>query len=369
MEEATTGCDNVAIGQDALGDGILTGFKNIAIGCQSSKDLTSGTDNIALGRGSYKDATTGCYNIAIGTGTMGASVVTGLMNIGMGPNALDALTSGSCNIAMGDGALGAATTGVNNIALGAHALGSCIVTGATNIGIGCSSLSALTSGANNIVMGDDAANVLTTATNMISIGRCSGGAQVSGDNNIMIGTHSGFNPHENNTTASNRVTLGNHTTGAFNVSSALSNPSDERDKTDVSDLDLGLDYIKALRPVFYRWDKRGWYDEYVDSPPQTDEEKEEYATFNPDGSRKKNRWEIGLLAQEALAAEKLHTNKLQVKNEGEEEESNEGLTVDGTHYAGYRMQYQKIIMPLILSAQELDDKIAALAARVTTLED
>jgi len=36
---------------------------------------------------------------------------------------------------------------------------------------------------------------------------------------------------------------------------------------------------------------------------------------------------------------------------------------------GYQMTYQKLIMPLILSAQELDDKIDALATRVTTLED
>ena len=153
------------------------------------------------------------------------------------------------------------------------------------------------------------------------------------------------------------------------ISIGLSNTSDCRDKTDVTDLDLGLDYIKALRPVYYRWDKRGWYDEYLDNVPKTDEEKEEYANFKPDGSRKKNRWEMGLMAQEVLAAEKLHTDKVQVINEGEEEESAEGLTVEGTHLKGYQMKYQKLIMPLILSTQELDDKIAALTTRVTSLED
>ena len=48
--------------------------------------------------------------------------------------------------------------------------------------------------------------------------------------------------------------------------------------------------------------------------------------------------------------------------------ANEGVTVEGTLETGYQMQYQKITMPLIKAAQELDDKIVALAARVTDLE-
>jgi hypothetical protein len=35
------------------------------------------------------------------------------------------------------------------------------------------------------------------------------------------------------------------------------NTSDERDKTDVVDTDLGLDFINALRPINYRWSERG----------------------------------------------------------------------------------------------------------------
>ena len=115
------------------------------------------------------------------------------------------------------------------------------------------------------------------------------------------------------TSQDNWVQLGNNSVGCFVVSIGLTNPSDKRDKTDVSDLDLGLDYIKALRPVYYRWDKRSWYNDSA-TPWGTDDEKNIYLNYEPDGTNKRNRWEIGLLAQEALVAEKAHTSKEQVIN-------------------------------------------------------
>ena len=144
--------------------------------------------------------------------------------------------------------------------------------------------------------------------------------------------------------------------------------SDKRDKTDVSDLDLGLDYIKALRPVYYRWDKRGWYDEW-NTPEKIDAARSDYMTFEPDGSKKRHKWEVGLLGQEALAAEKLHTDKEQCMNEDcGNIHADEGIFVHGTNETGYRMPYNDLVMPLINAAQELDAKIVALTSRVTTLE-
>jgi hypothetical protein len=52
-----------------------------------------------------------------------------------------------------------------------------------------------------------------------------------------------------------------------------------------------------------------------------------------------------------------------------DEIANEGVTVEGTLERGYRMQYQKLIMPLIKSVQELAAENIALAAKVTALED
>jgi len=128
-----------------------------------------------------------------------------------------------------------------------------------------------------------------------------------------------------------------------------------------------LDYINALRPVYYRWDKRGWYDEW-DTPEKIAAAKSDYLAYEPDGSNKRNRWEIGLLAQEVLVAEKKHTSNTQVLNEGMEQAANEGLTVEGTLEKGYQLQYQKITMPLIKAVQEVDAAVIALTKRVKDLE-
>ena len=262
-----------------------------------------------------------------------------------------ALTTGKCNIAIGTGALQASTTGCVNLAMGESAMGACTATGIRNVAIGADAMQNLTTGFQNTTLGNGAGRIITT-------GCC----------NTLIGAFAGCNSEVSTQTGTNVIALGGHTAANFFVSVALSNPSDKRDKTDVTDLDLGLDYIKALRPVYYRWDKRSYYDD-SGKPNGTADELDTFLNYEPDGSKKRHRWEIGLMAQEVLAVEKLHTNKSQVINEGIDEVCNEGLTVEGTHNKGYQMQYQKLIMPLIKSTQELDDKIVALTTRVTSLED
>ena len=68
--------------------------------------------------------------------------------------------------------------------------------------------------------------------------------------------------------------------------------SDSGDKTDVTDFTKGLDWIKALRYVTYRWDKRTWYGT-----------EESYST----GSKKRSRLHIGFLAQESRTGKWLWT--------------------------------------------------------------
>ena len=60
-------------------------------------------------------------------------------------------------------------------------------------------------------------------------------------------------------TSSNVIGLGDENISSFNCQVALTVASDERDKTDFVDLDLGLDFVKALEPVTYYWDKRSKY--------------------------------------------------------------------------------------------------------------
>jgi hypothetical protein len=327
-----SGGDNISIGRSTM-CAATSASENISIGATSMRAKESGADSIAIGRGALGTAAAGAENIAIGTGAMGGSLVTGAKNIGIGKNVIDALTSGTLNVAIGTGAMGVANCGSCNTAVGNRALDSSCA--ASNY---------------NSAFGSDAGQHVT-----------------GGGNNLHLGQGSGANPEVSTTTQDGIIALGNHQATVFYATIALTVVSDARDKTDVADLDLGLDYIKALRPVYYRWDKRGWYDDSGD-PHGTAEEKETYLDYEPDGSNKRNRWEIGLLAQEVLAAEKLHTSNSQVINEGIETVANEGITVEGTNEGGYQIQYQKITMPLIKATKELDAKIVALTARVADLE-
>ena len=67
--------------------------------------------------------------------------------------------------------------------------------------------------------------------------------------------------------------------------------SDARDKTDVVPLPSSLDFVEALNPVTFKWDKRSNY-------RVTDEDGNVTDTPTPDGTHKEDRPFAGFLAQE-----------------------------------------------------------------------
>ena len=58
---------------------------------------------------------------------------------------------------------------------------------------------------------------------------------------------------------SNQVQLGDFNTLAYCYGSGIISRSDARDKADIRDTRLGLDFICALHPVDYKWDMREDY--------------------------------------------------------------------------------------------------------------
>jgi hypothetical protein len=67
----------------AIGLGLLTGADNIAIGRQAGYDLTSGIYNVFQGYQAGQNATTANYTIAIGYNAIGGGVLTGTRNIAL----------------------------------------------------------------------------------------------------------------------------------------------------------------------------------------------------------------------------------------------------------------------------------------------
>ena len=193
------GTFNVALGDIALASGSLSGGNNTAIGRAALYNNTSGASNTALGSG-----------------------------------ALDANTTASNNTAAGYRALAATSSGYNNTAVG-HLAGTAI-TGHSNTCIGQGAGESVTSGNTNILIGHNVENNSAGAESNIVIGNDVAGA---GANTVRFGTPSG--------TATLNLD-GSDTSWAA--------ASDERLKKDIADSTVGLNFIKALRPVTFKWNAK-----------------------------------------------------------------------------------------------------------------
>jgi len=279
--------------------------ENILIGFDAGTDMTTGGQNVCIGHNVGKEITTGYLNTIINGGF---SLVDGYENTIMGYNAFKSATSGTNNVVLGSDALENANDCSYNVGIGTTALKE--VTGNSNTGIGVFAGREVTSGTNNILIGK-------------SSGRSS-------------------SPSGSITTGSNNVVLGDNNISNLYCADTSISSSDSRDKTDVTNFTIGLNWIEALRPVTYRWDRRTWYG--------TDEEP--YGT--PDGSKKTQRLHIGFLAQEALAVEQ--ANGYGTSND---DSLILNLTDDGMSYG---MKYERLVPILVNAIKELSTRVKALEA-------
>ena len=172
---------------------------------------------------------------------------------------------------------------------------------------------------------------------------------------MLLGNDAGTtgSPDGNYTTVSNRIVLGDENISKCNVQVDWTIASDQRDKTDFADLDVGLDFVKALAPVTYKWDKRSKYgDKYADDY--------DLNAQTPDGTHKEDWLDVGFKAQEVNALEESSGYKIADKT---------NLTVS-TSSDGKQMglQYSKFVPILVKAVQELSAKNDALEARIKTLE-
>ena len=202
-----------------------------------------------------------------------------------------------------------------------------------------------TTGYSNTFIGVATGNDGTTAIANTCVGAEAGHDLTSGQNNLLLGNSAGrsSSPSGQVTVNNNIVCLGNDSITDLHCADTSISSSDSRDKTDVTSFNIGLDWIKALRPVTYRWDKRSWYG--------TDEEP--YGT--PDGSKKRQRLHLGFLAQEALEVEKAN-------GYGSSNENSLvcNLTEDGMRYG---IKYERLVPILVNAIKELSAKVTALESK------
>ena len=116
-------------------------------------------------------------------------------------------------------------------------------------------------GKNNIAIGEKALYSNTIGEGNVALGYQAGDVITTGDSNVIIG----YGANVNSSNAFNQIVIGAGTTGTGNNEIALGNTSitaikgqvafstysDIRIKKNITNSDLGLDFIKQLRPVKY----------------------------------------------------------------------------------------------------------------------
>ncbi len=173
----------------------------------------------------------------------GADAFDGSYNVGVGYQALASETTGYGNTGTGDQSLYFNTTGQYNTANGLWSLYN-NTTSAFNSAIGSYSLFLNTTGSYNTADGDDAGGTNTVGSYDTFVGAFGNPAVENLTNATAIGANSVVD-------ASNHVRIGDILVTQIGGNVAWSNLSDARAKSDIRDLDLGLDFVLALRPVSF----------------------------------------------------------------------------------------------------------------------
>jgi hypothetical protein len=234
-------------------------------------------------------------------------------NTAVGYKAGAEINSGVGNVFVGFGAGDNSTSCDHNTAVGYNAGGVGVGTGDDNSCFGVSAGQNLTSGTNNTLLGHDAG--------------------VTGS------------PGGNINSESNEICLGDENVTEAHIQVDWSIASDERDKTDFTDLDIGLDFVKALAPVTYKWDKRSKYIDKHD--PDVDLNK-----VTHDGTHKEDWLDIGFKAQEVEKLELAAGYKIADKTN-----LTTSLSGDGKQYG---IQYSKFVPILVKAIQELSAEVEKL---------
>jgi hypothetical protein len=174
-------------------------------------------------------------NVLIG-GENASNTVSGVF---IGRFAGDSITSNNAGpaVAIGNGALQNSQWTGSNTAVGAFALQDATgIIGINNTAVGSSAGTNITDGISNTCLGQSAGSNLTT-----------------GNNNIVIGSFASAAT----ATSSNSVTLGNSSISVLRCQvTSITSLSDARDKKEIEELPVGLDFVKGLKPVKFIWDDR-----------------------------------------------------------------------------------------------------------------
>ena len=327
--------------------------------------------------------------IGAGAGATNQSI----LGIAIG-NSAGSQTQGEAAVAIGDAAgatnqgAGAFAFGQNagNSGQGANAVGLGSRAGESGQGVQCLALG-FNAGQNNqgdysVAIGRDAGSQ-TQSSNSVAIGNSAGkttqgtlsvaigyntGLTRQSERCIAIGNGAGLTDQPSNTivmanggnivpSSTNRIVIGASNYAVQIGDGNVTSVSDSRDKYDIQDIPLGLDFVNALQPKFYKYDIRELYEEV--------DEQGNVTKHAPDRSKAGIRYHSGFIAQDVKATMDSFGVDFGVYRDQE-------IKAEGIHKERAKdklsLCYFEFIAIQTKAIQELSAKVALLENRIAELE-
>jgi hypothetical protein len=362
----TTGDNNTAIGYKT-GLAVTTGVGNSITGANAGLALSSGNYNTAVGLQALSTETVGAASTAIGAGALqrqilgntndsnnvgvgyvaGTKVTTGTNNVLLGRAAYN-VTTGNDNIAIGTNSLSTESTGQRGIAIGTNALATQNFTGGQttyNVAIGYNAGQSITTGETNTLIGGLCCDSMQTNEEMTAVGyNLAATSQTGRAREIVIGSN-GTGGGSN--TARFITSGGSATLNIDGSDTSWAAASDSRLKKEVANSTVGLEFIKDLRPVTFKWNAKN---AIANSLPQ-------YDADSSDPVYGEGKAHHGFIAQEVKTVIDAHSDVVNGHN----------IWVEDPN--GTQQVAPSALVPMLVKAiQEQNALIEALTARITTLE-
>ena len=347
---------NVAVGRNAQGFNITT-KRSVGIGYNAMEQTLNGDGIVAIGENAFQYGLKAKYSTFVG-GRAGWHMMDSYQDTVIGKSAAQELVHSSHNTIIGYGAAGWRWGNHEdkldrNVVIGRNAMARSKGNAFANTVIGENAMSVSTDSKENTILGHSAGANNENGFRNTFIG-ANGGTQLKNAKNATaLGYNALNNPtmngYENITgigqnssvTGSNQLQLGNSKTTPYSFQ-AIQLRSDKRDKADIQETTLGLEFIKKLKPVEYRLDLR---EDYYETDENGEFIVDEFGNRTPipkDGSKKRERLHQGFIAQDVQKI----TEDMGIDFAGlQHHEKDGGEDV-------YSIGYEEFIAPIINAIQE-----------------
>lgn len=379
-ENELTGDGNTAVGYNAIMN--TTGRRNTAIGERSGVNVKLGDGNIFIGSlAGYGIGSLSAFNnymlsnstpqagtysqlgntITITTTAAHGAVIGGYAQVQFLTGDISGYTGDATTLKVVSTPSGTVFTVTSPVSLTANGNCSVLFTTTTvqdgvnglNTVVGYSAASNMTSALGVTALGYNAGVNLTSSINGTFIGRYAGSTQFDSAPNTLFGNNVTALGNYAILTGNNQVQLGNSATTVYYYQ--MAQRSDERDKTDIRDTALGLEFINRMRFVDYKWNFR---EDYVQRT-ELDDGSVAITQLENNGSKTRKRWHHGVIAQETAAVLAVLGVDSGIYQDHAESGGSDVKTIS----------YNELIGPMGKAIQELSQLVVKLREEVSLLKD